>query len=141
MNLTDAILPSFTEEQESVLNCVAGGFDVQNGEMSQRDVLLDTTRIQVNGSFNASYPNRTFDLYLTPRPKSAQIFSLQTPVEVSGSFEDFDFNVPLSAILETSVRFTTSPVISPIRWLVEKPLQSDGSHVCEAISRGIAVKQ
>lgn len=141
VNLTDAILPSFTEEQESVLNCVAGGFDVQNGEMSQRDVLLDTTRIQVNGSFNASYPNRTFDLYLTPRPKSAQIFSLQTPVEVSGSFEDFDFNVPLSAILETSVRFTTSPVISPIRWLVEKPLQSDGSHVCEAISRGIAVKQ
>jgi hypothetical protein len=117
VNLTDAILPSFTEGQESVLNCVAGGFDVQNGEISQRDVLLDTKRIQVNGSFNASY--RTFDLYLTPRPKSAQIFSLQKPVEVSGSFEDFDFNVPLSAILETSVRLTTSPKSSEFSTCVQ----------------------
>ncbi|MDP2571125.1 AsmA family protein [Vibrio penaeicida] len=141
VNLTDAILPSFTKEQESVLNCVAGGFDITNGDLQQRDLLLDTTRIQVNGNFSASYSDRTFDLYLAPRPKSAQIFSLQTPIEVSGNFEDFDLSVPFSAILETSVRFTTSPVISPIRWLVEKPLDSDGSHLCEMISRGTPIKK
>ncbi|KXI21697.1 hypothetical protein AS132_18800 [Photobacterium sanguinicancri] len=99
-------------------------------------MLLDTTRIQVNGKFDASYQDRSFDLYLRPQSKKAQIFSLQTPIEVHGQFDDFDLNVPLSAIFETSVRFTTSPVISPIRWLIEKPLERDGSKTCELIWQG-----
>jgi hypothetical protein len=104
--------------------------------MTQRDLLLDTTRIQVNGLFNASYADRAFDLYLSPKSKKAQIFSLQTPVEVHGKFEDFNLDVPWSAIFETSVRFTTSPVVSPIRWLIEKPLERDGSQTCERIWQG-----
>ncbi|PSU30556.1 AsmA family protein [Photobacterium lutimaris] len=136
VSLTDAIIPNFTNNDPSVLNCVAAGLDIQQGTMSQRDLLLDTTRIQVNGKFDASYANRDFALYLRPQSKRAQIFSLQTPVEVFGKFEDFDFSVPLSAIMETSVRFTTSPVVSPLRWLVEKPIAKDGSQQCELIWQG-----
>ncbi|KHT65222.1 AsmA protein [Photobacterium gaetbulicola] len=136
VSLTDAIIPNFTNNDPSVLNCVAAGLDIQQGTMRQRDLLLDTTRIQVNGQFDASYANRDFALYLRPQSKRAQIFSLQTPVEVFGKFEDFDFSVPLSAILETSVRFTTSPVVSPLRWLVEKPIAKDGSQQCELIWQG-----
>ncbi|OAN11225.1 AsmA protein [Photobacterium jeanii] len=136
VNLTDAIIPSFTDENNSVLNCVAAGLDINKGNIQQRDMLLDTTRIQVNGIFEASYQERAFDLYLRPQSKKAQIFSLQTPIEVHGKFEDFDLSVPLSAIFETSVRFTTSPVISPIRWLIEKPLERDGSATCELIWQG-----
>ncbi|MBY5944521.1 AsmA family protein [Photobacterium rosenbergii] len=136
VSLTDAIIPNFTNNDPSVLNCVAAGLDIRQGTMSQRDLLLDTSRIQVNGQFDASYANRDFALYLRPQSKRAQIFSLQTPVEVYGKFEDFDFSVPLSAILETSVRFTTSPVVSPLRWLVEKPIAQDGSQQCELIWQG-----
>ncbi|MGF1735902.1 AsmA family protein [Photobacterium satsumensis] len=136
VSLTDAIIPNFTNNDPSVLNCVAAGLDIKQGTMSQRDLLLDTTRIQVNGQFDASYANRDFALYLRPQSKRAQIFSLQTPVEVFGKFEDFDFSVPLSAILETSVRFTTSPVVSPLRWLVEKPIAQDGSQQCQLIWQG-----
>ncbi|GHA53251.1 hypothetical protein GCM10007086_29410 [Photobacterium aphoticum] len=136
VSLTDAIVPTFTNNDPSVLNCVAGGFDITNGTMKERDLLLDTTRIQVKGDFNASYAARDFSVYLQPQSKRAQIFSLQTPVEVFGEFEHFDFTVPLAAILETSVRFTTSPVISPLRWLLEKPLPRDGSDQCELIWQG-----
>ena len=136
VSLTDAIVPTFTNNDPSVLNCVAGGFDIANGTMHERDLLLDTTRIQVKGDFNASYAARDFSVYLQPQSKRAQIFSLQTPVEVFGEFEHFDFTVPLAAILETSVRFTTSPVISPLRWLLEKPLPRDGSAQCEKIWQG-----
>lgn len=135
VSLTDAIIPSFTNNDPSVLNCVAAGVDINQGTMKQRNLLLDTTRIQVSGQFDASYADRAFSLYLRPQSKKAQIFSLQTPVEIFGQFEDFDFSVPLSAILETSVRFTTSPVVSPIRWLIEKPLAKDGSQQCEMIWR------
>ncbi|KLV05543.1 AsmA protein [Photobacterium aquae] len=136
VSLTDAIIPNFTNNDPSVLNCVAAGIDIKQGTMKQRDLLLDTTRMQVNGLFNASYADRDFSLYLRPQSKRAQIFSLQTPVEVLGKFEHFDFSVPLSAILETSVRFTTSPVVSPIRWLVEKPIAPDGSAQCQLIWQG-----
>ncbi|MGF1704129.1 AsmA family protein [Photobacterium makurazakiensis] len=133
VSLTDAILPSITNNDPSVLNCVAAGLDINNGTMKQRDLILDTTRIQVNGQFNASYADRDFALFLRPQSKRAQIFSLQTPIEVTGKFEDFDLSVPLSAILETSVRFTTSPVISPLRWLIEQPIAQNGSQQCEMI--------
>jgi AsmA family protein len=94
VSLTDAILPNFTNDDPSVLNCFAAGIDIKQGIMTQRDLLLDTTRIQVNGLFNASYADRAFDLYLNPKSKKAQIFSLQTPIEVHGKFDDFDLDVP-----------------------------------------------
>lgn len=133
VSLADAVLPKFVTKDHSVLNCVAGGFNVKNGNMTQRDLLLDTSRIQVHGAFNASYKNRDFNLYLSPKSKKAQIFSLQTPVDVHGTFDKFNFNVPLSAILKTSVRFTTSPVVAPLQWLFEKPIAANGSAECERI--------
>ncbi|MEC6796442.1 AsmA family protein [Photobacterium sp. S4TG1] len=133
VSLADAVLPTFTTKDNSVLNCVAGGFNVHNGNMKQRDLLLDTSRIQVHGAFDASYKKRDFNLYLSPRSKRAQIFSLQTPVEVHGTFEKFNLEIPLSAIFETSIRFTTSPVVAPLQWLFEKPIAANGSAECQRI--------
>lgn len=133
VSLADAVLPTFTTKDNSVLNCVAGGFNVNNGNIKQRDLLLDTSRIQVHGAFDASYKNRDFNLYLSPQSKKAQIFSLQTPVEVHGTFEKFNLEIPLSAIFATSVRFTTSPVVAPLQWLFEKPIAANGSAECQRI--------
>ncbi|WP_394165805.1 AsmA family protein [Photobacterium piscicola] len=133
VSLADAVLPTFTTKDNSVLNCVAGGFNIHNGNMKQRDLLLDTSRIQVHGAFDASYKKRDFNLYLSPRSKRAQIFSLQTPVEVHGTFEKFNLEIPLSAIFETSIRFTTSPVVAPLQWLFEKPIAANGSAECQRI--------
>ncbi|PSV14269.1 AsmA family protein [Photobacterium kishitanii] len=133
VSLADAVLPTFTTKDNSVLNCVAGGFNIHNGNMKQRDLLLDTSRIQVHGAFDASYKKRDFNLYLSPQSKKAQIFSLQTPIEVHGTFDKFNLEVPLSAILKTSIRFTTSPVVAPLQWLFEKPIAANGSAECQRI--------
>ncbi|PSU94315.1 AsmA family protein [Photobacterium kishitanii] len=133
VSLADAVLPTFTTKDNSVLNCVAGGFNIHNGNMKQRDLLLDTSRIQVHGAFDASYKKRDFNLYLSPQSKKAQIFSLQTPIEVHGTFDKFNLEVPLSAILKTSIQFTTSPVVAPLQWLFEKPIAANGSAECQRI--------
>ncbi|OBU25454.1 AsmA family protein [Photobacterium kishitanii] len=133
VSLADAVLPTFTTKDNSVLNCVAGGFNIHNGNMKQRDLLLDTSRIQVHGAFDASYKKRDFNLYLSPQSKKAQIFSLQTPIEVHGTFDKFNLEVPLSAILKTSIRFTTSPVVAPLQWLFEKPIAANSSAECQRI--------
>ncbi len=136
IGLVDAVMPTFNKENTSMLNCAAGTFKIEQGQMQQKRVLLDTSRIQVGGDVEADFANKTLSVYLTPRSKRAQIFSLQTPIQVTGQFEDFSLNVPLSAILKTSVRFTTSPVVSPLRWLFETPLDKNGSQVCEQIMKG-----
>ncbi len=138
IGLVDAVMPAFNQDNQSLLNCTAGSFVMKKGQMQQKKVLLDTSRIQVDGEVEADFANKTLNVYLTPRSKKAQIFSLQTPIQVTGQFEDFSLNVPLSAILKTSVRFTTSPVVSPLRWLLETPLDKDGSLLCEQIMKGKA---
>ncbi|WIH28883.1 AsmA family protein [Photobacterium damselae] len=137
VSLADAVLPSLTKHDPSVINCVAGGFNINHGTMKQRDLLLDTTRIQVHGTFDANFKQRDFSMYLSPKAKRAQIFGLQTPIEVTGNFNDFNLNIPLSAILETSVRFTTSPVIAPLSWLFEKPIAPNASSECQRIWQGL----
>jgi hypothetical protein len=137
VSLTDAIIPNFIHHDHSVVNCVAAGININHGIMNQRDILLDTTRIQVTGQFHANYKNKTFNLYLTPHSKTPQIFSLQTPINVAGSFKHFNFSVPWKAILETSVRFTTSPVVTPFKWLFDKPIPANDSAVCQRIWQGL----
>ena len=136
VSLTDAIIPNFIHHDNSVVNCVAAGLNIHHGVMTQRQMLLDTSRIQVHGQFRADYADKSFNLYLTPQSKTPQIFSLQTPVQIAGHFTHFNFSVPLKAILETSVRFTTSPVVTPIRWLIDKPIPKNDSQVCQQILQG-----
>ena len=103
---------------------------------NSKNLLLDTSKIQVSGDITADFNNREFFLSLTPSSKEAEVFSLQTPVEVEGSFETFNFRIPLSAIVITSIQFSTSPVISPLRWLLETPIPKDGSQYCRNIMKG-----
>ncbi|MFD2179679.1 AsmA family protein [Veronia pacifica] len=139
VSLTDAIIPNFTDNDPSQLNCVAAGLDIDHGKMKQREMIMDTSRIHVIGDFSANYKDRAFDLSLTPLSKHAQIFGLQTPVSINGKFEDFSLSVPWTEILKTTVRFTTSPVVTPLRWLFEEPLPKDASAECERIWQGSPV--
>ncbi|WP_235869232.1 AsmA family protein [Veronia nyctiphanis] len=136
VSLTDAIIPNFTNDDPSQLNCVAAGLEINKGDMKQREMVMDTSRIHVIGNFDAHYKTRDFNLELTPVSKRAQIFGLQTPVAIEGKFEDFSLNVPWSEIIKTTVRFTTSPIVTPLRWLFEEPLPKDASAECERIWQG-----
>ena len=69
---------------------------------------------------------------LVPDAKEAQLLSLETPIEVSGHFDDFELGVAFEDLLGTIVRVLTGIVVVPIERLVTGPVPADGDAACAA---------
>ena len=68
------------------LRCAAAAFEVKQGLMSSKTIVLDTTDTVINGSGTISLANETLDITLNPEPKDRSILSLRSPLKISGSF-------------------------------------------------------
>lgn len=130
VSLASAVVPELDDSEKSVLNCVVAAFDSDNGQLVQNVLLADTSRMRVLGETEVDFKQQQVKMVLRPKAKRAQIFGLSTPVQVSGSFEDFKVGVASGGLIGTTIRFVTSPVVSPLRWIVEAPLDADGSELC-----------
>ena len=93
-------------------------------------LILDTSKIRVTGTGNANFTEEKFALRMRPQSKTAQFFSLATPLAVKGSFDDFQIDVSPGDVLETVGRFATSIFWVPLQKLGGKELPADGSDVC-----------
>jgi hypothetical protein len=69
---------------------------------------------------------------LQPRPKKPQFFSLGTPVQVNGSFEDFGVGVSALDMAGTVIRVVTDLATYPARFLFIKRVSPDGKEACAA---------
>lgn len=68
------------------LRCAAAAFDVKQGLMSSRAIVLDTSDTLINGKGRISLANETLDLVLYPQPKDYSILSLRSPLKITGTF-------------------------------------------------------
>ena len=68
------------------LRCAAAAFDVKQGLMRSKVIVLDTSDTVINGSGQISLANETLDLTLNPLPKDKSILSLRSPLKIGGSF-------------------------------------------------------
>ena len=68
------------------LRCAAVAFDVKQGLMSSKVIVLDTTDTVINGSGQVSLANETLDILLKPEPKDVSILSLRSPLKIGGTF-------------------------------------------------------
>ena len=70
------------------LRCAAAAFDVKNGLMTSRAIVLDTSDTVITGQGNISLANETLDIVLKPQPKDMSILSLRSPLKIGGTFAD-----------------------------------------------------
>lgn len=68
------------------LRCAAAAFDVKQGLMSSRAIVLDTSDTVITGEGNISLRNETLDILLKPQPKDVSIFTLRSPLRIGGTF-------------------------------------------------------
>ena len=68
------------------LLCAAAAFEVKQGLMSSKTILLDTTDTVINGSGRVSLANETMDITLHPLPKDHSILSFRSPLKIGGTF-------------------------------------------------------
>lgn len=130
VNLMTAIMPKLDSQPASVVNCAVARFALKDGHLTQDAILIDTSQMQVTGEVEVDFESETVDMVLASKAKKAQIFSLETPIEVEGKFSDFGVGTPPGAIFGTTVRFITSPIHVPFRRLFADAVPADGQAAC-----------
>ena len=68
------------------LRCAAAAFDVKQGLMTSRAIVLDTSDTLITGQGQVSLANETLDLLFKPQPKDMSILSLRSPLRIGGTF-------------------------------------------------------
>jgi uncharacterized protein involved in outer membrane biogenesis len=68
------------------LRCAAAAFDVKQGVMTSRAIVLDTVDTVIVGTGTISLLDESLDLVLRPSPKDASILSLRSPLKITGTF-------------------------------------------------------
>ena len=66
--------------------CAAAAFEVKQGLMSSKVILLDTSDTVINGKGQISLANETLEMVLKPEPKDKSILSLRSPLKIGGTF-------------------------------------------------------
>ena len=132
VNVLVALAKEVDPEKASKINCAVGRFELSDGILVDKAILLDTSRIRVTGTGQANFKKETFAFRMRPQSKSAQFLSLSTPLAVRGTFDNFDIVVSPGDAFETVARLATSIIWVPMQKLAGKKLPADGADVCAA---------
>ena len=132
VNVLVALVPAVDPGKASKINCAIGRFDLLDGKLTDRVIVLDTGRMRVVGRGSADFDKESLDLRMRPQAKSAQFFSLATPIQVTGTFSNFKIGVAPGGMIETIGRLATSVIWVPLQKLFGKKLPADGADVCQA---------
>ena len=130
VNLFFAILPRIGVGSVSKINCVIADFELTDGTIKERQLVLDTSRVRVKGSGEIDLRSEKVDFVLKPAPKRPKFFSLATPLVIDGTFSDFRAGVSPGGILGTALRWSYAYIAVPLQMLTERSPPQDGSDIC-----------
>jgi len=130
VNVLTVLLSNVDKTNASKVNCAIGSFALGDGLLSDKNILIDTTRMRVKGKGEANFATEAVQLYVKPRAKTPQLFTFALPIAVMGSFNAPEVGVKSLDVLETVWQFATSIVRVPIQILFGNKIPADGSDVC-----------
>ena len=130
VNLLSALASEVDGEPKSVINCLVASFGMEDGLMEERIIFMDTTHMSIDGEAKIDFKKRTLKVKAAPKAKRPEFFSLATPVNIKGTFEDFGIKVNKIRLTTTAASFITSPVHVPLRRLFSGEIPEDGAEAC-----------
>jgi hypothetical protein len=111
---------------------VVGVFDIDKGIMKSRALFLDTTRLRIMGNLDVDLAARSLDGGLRPYPKNPRLFSVTTPVNISGTFDAPKVSPSTSALPELIIRYSNPYTIFLGSLMDTESAKADGSDDCRA---------
>jgi uncharacterized protein involved in outer membrane biogenesis len=135
VNVLAAVLPTLDRSEKSTVNCVVARFDLEEGVMTDRAIVVDTSRMRVSGDGRVDFREEELEFVLAPKAKRPEFFSLATPVRVEGRFEDFGAGVAPEDLVATVIRFVTSVVVVPLERLFRTEPDLDADECAAALSQ------
>ncbi|MEJ6024260.1 AsmA family protein [Ramlibacter sp. PS4R-6] len=96
------------------LRCAATSFDVKDGLMTSRAVVLDTTDTIVYGKGSVSFQSEELDMWLHPYPKDKSILSLRSPINIGGTLGAPKVSPDKKALLARGAAAVALGAINPL---------------------------
>ncbi|MFZ4287477.1 AsmA family protein [Variovorax sp. HJSM1_2] len=124
------------------VNCGGLAFDIADGIGKSKLFVVDTEQTQILGEGGFNLKDESFDITLTPRPKSVGILSLRTPVRLYGRFNQADYELhkgPLLARAGGAVALFTLTPIAALLPLIETGPGEDSD--CRRLQASAGVKE
>jgi uncharacterized protein involved in outer membrane biogenesis len=133
VNIFQAVSSSVTSA-DSKLNCMVGILDLDDGQLNEEFLAVDTTKVWLYGNVDINYPSESIELKLLPRTKKPRIAGIETPVYLEGKltdkFDTSDLSVKKKDMVDTFFSIVFSPLHVPMRRLYGKKVPEDGSEMC-----------
>jgi uncharacterized protein involved in outer membrane biogenesis len=129
-NLIMTLMRKADDPKNSKFNCLMARFALEDGLVTDRTLVLDTTRVRVKGTGTIDLQNEALRLKLKPKSKKPRFFSLETPITVKGSLDKPKVSLDAWDVTRSIGGFVFSIVTVPFQWMVADPPPSDGSDVC-----------
>lgn len=131
VNVIASALPVLMKGSKSRINCMVGEFTLDDGIMKPDVLVLDTSKIHIEGAGVVDFKANTIDIHLNPKPKSPKFFSLAIPVSVTGPLTDFHVGVSAHGVIESVFNLATGVVTVPFQKLFSKKQAEDGNESCD----------
>ena len=128
-NLILALLPA-KEDSGKKMNCMVARFEIQDGVMESKNTFLDSTDIIVRGRGTIDLGNQQLDLLAVPQAKRERFFSVSAPIEITGSFDDFNVGVAPTGFFMTMTRWYYALIYVPWKWATGETFPEDGIATC-----------
>jgi len=129
----------FRGDQNVRLRCAATAFDVKNGLMTSRALVLDTDDTVVYGDGSVNLATEAMDLYFRPYPKDTSILSLRSPLRIAGTLGAPQTGPDKGALAGRAVAALALGAINPLLALAATVETGPGEDAnCSAILRAAA---
>jgi uncharacterized protein involved in outer membrane biogenesis len=120
------------------VNCGGMVFDVKGGRGTSTLFVIDTEQTQILGTGVFNLEHERFDITVAPKPKSAGVLSLRTPVRLYGTFKEPDFEIvkgPLLARIGGALALAGAGPLAALVPLIETGPGEETN--CGAVSREV----
>jgi hypothetical protein len=129
-NLVVALLTPDNASRPKKLNCMVAEFSVDEGVMKSKTLMLDSTDIIVRGKGEIDLANRTIDMVAVPQAKLEKLFSMSTPMKVTGPWNDMQIGVGGAGFIGTLFRWYMTLIYVPFKWITGERFPKDGLETC-----------
>jgi uncharacterized protein involved in outer membrane biogenesis len=102
------------DQHQTNIRCAVADFRVQNGVLHAQQLVIDTDVVRVDGSGDINLNDETFNLAFQGHPKHFRLFTLKTPITVSGHLSSPTFGIkPLGGVAQAGVGAALGALVFP----------------------------
>jgi uncharacterized protein involved in outer membrane biogenesis len=92
LDVAEALRFLLGEDRVVPVRCAFADFEVEDGVVTARSFVFDTTDTVLYGDGHVDLRDETLHLQLRPRPKDRSLVSLRSPLRVDGRLKDPDIH-------------------------------------------------